>query len=129
MADEIFYATGRRKTSAARVFLKKGTGQLTVNGKKTDIYFRPTDRMIIQQPFTATNTKGQFDAMVTVKGGGISGQAGAIRHGISRALVLAENAHQPTLKKEGFLTRDPRMVERKKYGKHKARKSSQFSKR
>ena len=129
MADDIYYATGRRKTSSARVFLKKGTGQLTVNGKKTDDYFRPTDRMIIQQPFSATNTKGNYDAMITVKGGGISGQAGAIRHGISRALVLAENSLQPSLKKEGFLTRDPRMVERKKYGKHKARRSSQFSKR
>jgi small subunit ribosomal protein S9 len=129
MADEIFYATGRRKTSAARVFLKKGTGQIIVNGKQTDVYFRPTDRMIIQQPFTATNTKGQFDANITVKGGGISGQAGAIRHGISRALVLAEGTMQPTLRKEGYLTRDPRMVERKKYGKKKSRKSSQFSKR
>ena len=129
MSDEIFYATGRRKTSSARVFLKKGTGQMTVNGKKTDEYFRATDRMVIQQPFAATNSKGQFDAMITVKGGGVSGHAGAIRHGISRALVLAEGSMQPALKKEGFLTRDPRMVERKKYGKHKARRSSQFSKR
>ncbi|MBT4763152.1 MAG: 30S ribosomal protein S9 [Bdellovibrionaceae bacterium] len=129
MSEEIYYSTGRRKTSAARIFLKKGSGQMTVNGKKTDEYFRATDRMIIQQPFVATSTKGQFDVMITVRGGGISGQAGAIRHGISRALVLAEETHQPSLKKEGYLTRDPRMVERKKYGKKKSRKSSQFSKR
>lgn len=128
--SDVFYATGRRKTSSARVFLKKGTGKIKVNGKELDTYIvDPTRRQLVHQPFEVTGTKGQFDAFVTVSGGGLSGQAGAVRHGISRALSGVDETHRPPLKKAGLLTRDPRMVERKKYGLHKARKATQFSKR
>lgn len=128
--SNVFYATGRRKTSAARVFLKEGSGKITVNGKALDDYIvDPTRRQLVHQAFDVTNTKGQFDAYVTVAGGGLSGQAGAIRHGISRALSGYDENHRPPLKKAGLLTRDSRMVERKKYGLHKARRASQFSKR
>ena len=128
--SDVFYATGRRKTSSARVFLKKGTGKIKVNNKELDAYIvDPTRRQLVHQPFEVTGTKGQFDAFVTVKGGGLSGQAGALRHGISRALSGVDEANRSPLKKAGLLTRDPRMVERKKYGLHKARKATQFSKR
>lgn len=128
--DEVYYATGRRKTSTARVFLKPGSGNIKINGKESKDYLNnQTAHMIMLQPLHATNTKKNFDAYVTVAGGGISGQAGAIRHGLSRALLLVDGELRPTLKKSGFLTRDSRMVERKKYGRHKARKSTQFSKR
>jgi small subunit ribosomal protein S9 len=128
--SNVFYATGRRKTSAARVFLKEGTGKIVVNGKKLEDYVvDPVRRQLVMQPFEVTSTKGQFDAFVTVKGGGLTGQAGAVRHGISRALSGVDEAHRPPLKAVGLLTRDPRMVERKKYGLHKARKATQFSKR
>ncbi|MGA1846060.1 30S ribosomal protein S9 [Deferribacter abyssi] len=127
---EYYYGTGRRKTSVARVFLKPGNGNITVNGKTLDEYFeRPTLKMIILQPLETVNAIGKFDFYITVKGGGKSGQAGAVRHGIARALVAYNEEFRPALKKKGFLTRDPRMVERKKYGKPKARKSPQFSKR
>lgn len=125
-----FYATGRRKTSAARVFLKPGSGKITINGKPADGYLsKATSRMVIVQPFGIIAQQGQFDAYVTVAGGGESGQAGAIRHGISRALVAFDEANRGLLKKAGFLTRDPRMVERKKYGKAGARRRFQYSKR
>ncbi len=128
--SNVFYATGRRKTSAARVFLKEGTGKIIINNKKLENYVvDPVKRQLVLQPFEVTSTKGQFDAFITVKGGGLTGQAGAIRHGISRALSGADEAHRPPLKAVGLLTRDPRMVERKKYGLHKARKATQFSKR
>lgn len=128
--SNVFYATGRRKTSAARVFLKEGTGKIVINDKKLEDYIvDPVRRQLVLQPFEVTSTKGQFDAFVTVKGGGLTGQAGAVRHGISRALSGVDEAHRPPLKKVGLLTRDPRMVERKKYGLHKARKATQFSKR
>ncbi|MBI4184881.1 MAG: 30S ribosomal protein S9 [Proteobacteria bacterium] len=124
------YATGKRKNAVARVWLKLGAGKITVNGREIATYFaRPTLRMVINQPLQAANRAGQFDVMCTVTGGGLSGQAGAVRHGISRALSLFEPALRPTLKKGGFLTRDARVVERKKYGKRKARRSFQFSKR
>jgi small subunit ribosomal protein S9 len=124
------YATGRRKDAAARVWVKRGTGQVTINGRKLDVYFaRPVLQMILAQPFEATERVGEFDVVATVRGGGLSGQAGAVRHGISRALTLFEPGLRPTLKAGGFLTRDPRVVERKKYGKAKARRSFQFSKR
>ncbi len=132
MASEkkVFYATGRRKTSAARVFLKPGAGKITINGKDADLYLSTsTGRMTILTPFTVTDTRNKYDARVTVIGGGPTGQCEAIRHGISRALVAASEDLRPILKKAGYLTRDSRMVERKKYGKHKARKSTQFSKR
>ncbi len=128
--EEVYYATGRRKTSAARVFLKPGTGKITINKRDVKEYLQTsTNAMIIQQPFGITGTKGNFDLYITVTGGGKSGQAGAIRHGISRALLLVDENHRGSLKKAGYLTRDSRMVERKKYGLHKARRSSQFSKR
>ncbi len=128
--SEVFYATGRRKTSAARVFLKTGTGKITINGKKLEDYVvDPVKRQLVLQPFQVTSTKDQFDAFITVNGGGLTGQAGAVRHGISRALSGADKTHRPSLKAVGLLTRDPRMVERKKYGLHKARKATQFSKR
>ena len=128
--SNVYYATGRRKTSTARVFLKPGSGKVTINDRESAEYISSsTAHQIIFQPFNVTNSKGQFDAMVTVKGGGESGQAGAIRHGIARALLLVDEDNRGALKKAGYLTRDPRMVERKKYGKHKARRSSQFSKR
>jgi small subunit ribosomal protein S9 len=124
------YATGRRKESIARVWIKPGRGQIIINDKDEKVYFaRPVLRMILRQPLIATNRDGQFDVIVTVKGGGLSGQAGAVRHGISRALVNYEPALRAALKPGGFLTRDPRAVERKKYGRPKARRSFQFSKR
>ena len=124
------YATGKRKNAVARVWLKPGPGRIKINGKEEDIYFaRPVLRMILRQPLIAANRDGQFDVVVTVNGGGLSGQAGAVRHGISRALVNYEPTLRPVLKPGGFLTRDPRAVERKKYGRPKARRSFQFSKR
>ncbi len=124
------YATGRRKESVARVWIKPGRGQIIINDRDEKVYFaRPVLRMILRQPLIATNRDGQFDVIVTVKGGGLSGQAGAVRHGISRALVAYEPTLRTALKPGGFLTRDPRAVERKKYGKPKARRSFQFSKR
>lgn len=128
--DQVFYATGRRKTSAARVFLTAGSGKVTVNGKELDAYMpTPTARTCVMTPFSLTDTKNQYDARITVTGGGVTGQSEAIRHGVARALVAMNPDLRLTLKKAGFLTRDSRMVERKKYGKHKARRSTQFSKR
>jgi small subunit ribosomal protein S9 len=124
------YATGRRKDAVARVWIKPGTGKITVNDRDETVYFaRPVLRMILRQPLVAANRDGQFDVVVTVSGGGLSGQAGAVRHGISRALVAYEPTLRAALKPGGFLTRDPRTVERKKYGRPKARRSFQFSKR
>ena len=124
------YATGRRKNAVARVWVKPGTGKITINGRDQKVYFaRPTQQMVIQQPFDVTQRREQFDVVATVSGGGLSGQAGAVRHGISRALVNYEPSLRPVLKPGGFLTRDPRAVERKKYGRPKARRSFQFSKR
>ncbi len=124
------YATGKRKDAVARVWIKPGGGRVTVNGRGAETYFaRPVLRMIIGQPFALVDRKGQYDVVCTVKGGGLSGQAGAVRHGISRALTFYEPALRSPLKKEGFLTRDARVVERKKYGRRKARRSFQFSKR
>ncbi len=124
------YATGRRKDAVARVWVKPGTGRITSNDKDEKTYFaRPVLRMIVRQPLIAANRDGQFDVIVTVSGGGLSGQAGAVRHGVSRALVAYEPGLRAVLKPGGFLTRDPRAVERKKYGKPKARRSFQFSKR
>jgi small subunit ribosomal protein S9 len=124
------YATGRRKDAVARVWVKGGSGKFTVNGKQMGSYFaRPTLQMIIGQPFDLINRMGQYDVMCTVAGGGLSGQAGAVRHGVSRALIAFDPALRPLLKSGGFLTRDDREVERKKYGKAKARRSFQFSKR
>jgi len=130
MADKVFTATGRRKTSVARVFLKPGKGQITINDRTLQEYFgRETARMIVLQPFDLTQTSGSFDIEVNVTGGGNSGQAGAIRHGITRALMQVNADFRSPLKKAGFVTRDPRAVERKKYGRHKARKRPQYSKR
>ena len=138
---EQYTGTGRRKTSTARVFLRPGKGEMTINGQSLEDFFgRETARMVVMQPLIAVNATNQFDAYITVKGGGISGQAGAIRHGLTRALIAFENAAQDdeggeggswhgTLRKAGYVTRDPRMVERKKIGRHKARKGTQFSKR
>jgi small subunit ribosomal protein S9 len=124
------YATGRRKNAVARVWIKPGSGKITVNGREGAIYFaRPVLRMMIAQPFGVTNRLGQFDVVATVTGGGLSGQAGAIRHGISRALTNFEPGLRPALKAGGYLTRDSRVVERKKYGKAGARRSFQYSKR
>ena len=124
------YATGRRKDAVARVWVKPGTGKITVNGRDQETYFaRPTLRLVINQPFTVTERGGQYDVVCTVKGGGLSGQAGAVKHGIAQALSKYEPALRSTVKAEGFLTRDPRVVERKKYGRAKARRSFQFSKR
>ena len=124
------YATGKRKDAVARVWIKPGRGEIKVNGRDVKTYFaRPVLRMLIDQPFVAASRQEQFDVMCTVRGGGLSGQAGAVRHGISRALVYFEPELRPALKKGGFLTRDSRVVERKKYGKRKARRSFQFSKR
>jgi small subunit ribosomal protein S9 len=124
------YATGRRKDAVARVWLKPGSGKIEVNGRDQSIYFaRPTLRLVINQPFDVTDRKGQYDVVATVKGGGLSGQAGAVKHGISQALSRFEPALRTTVKREGFLTRDSRVVERKKYGRAKARRSFQFSKR
>ena len=124
------YATGKRKDAVARVWLKQGNGKIVVNQKPLDKYFaRPTLQMIIQQAMSVANVENQFDVMATVKGGGLSGQAGAVRHGISKALTLFNSELRTSLKASGFLTRDSRTVERKKYGKPKARRSFQFSKR
>ena len=124
------YATGRRKNAVARVWVKPGTGKITVNGRDQTVYFaRPTQQMVIQQPFDVSQRRDQFDVVATVSGGGLSGQAGAVRHGISKALTYYEPELRGALKKEGFLTRDSRVVERKKYGKAKASRSFQFSKR
>jgi small subunit ribosomal protein S9 len=124
------YATGKRKNAIARVWLKRGNGRFTINGREADIYFaRPVLRMIIQQPMVAAERATEFDVVCTVSGGGLSGQAGAVRHGISKALTYFEPTLRPVLKKGGFLTRDSRVVERKKYGRAKARRSFQFSKR
>ena len=129
-AKPYFYGTGRRKSSVARVRLYPGTGKITINGRDIDDYFGlETLKLIINQPFGVTNTSAKFDIVANVRGGGISGQAGAIRHGVSRALLLADESYRPLLKKAGFLTRDPRMKERKKYGLKAARRASQFSKR
>ena len=129
-AKPYFYGTGRRKSSVARVRLYPGTGKITINNRDIDDYFGlETLKLIINQPFGITNTQGKFDIVANVNGGGISGQAGAIRHGVSRALLLADDTYRPLLKKAGFLTRDPRMKERKKYGLKAARRASQFSKR
>ena len=143
-AVQQYVATGRRKTSAARVFLRPGKGAMTINGKSLEEFFgRETARMVVMQPMIAVDATNQFDAHITVKGGGISGQAGAIRHGITRALIAFEQARlqgegdegegggtwHRSLRKAGYVTRDPRMVERKKVGRHKARKGTQFSKR
>ena len=124
------YATGKRKDAVARVWLKQGPGNITINGKSSDDYFaRPVLRMLINQPLIASERKEQFDVVCSVTGGGLSGQAGAVRHGISKALVLFEPELKKVLKSGGFLTRDSRVVERKKYGRAKARRSFQFSKR
>ena len=124
------YATGKRKDAVARVWVKPGSGKVTVNGKEMATYFaRPVLQMVISQPFGVANVAGQFDVMATVKGGGLSGQAGAVKHGISKALTLYDPDLRAALKAAGFLTRDSRVVERKKYGRRKARRSFQFSKR
>ena len=124
------YATGKRKNAVARVWLKPGAGRVTVNEKPVETFFaRPVLRMLIQQPLVAARRQGQYDVVCTVSGGGLSGQAGAVRHGISKALMNYEPDLRPVLKSNGFLTRDPRVVERKKYGRAKARRSFQFSKR
>ncbi len=125
-----YYGTGRRKKSVARVYLVPGKGQITVNKRDIDDYFGlETLKVIIRQPLVATDTADKFDAIVTVKGGGFTGQAGAIRHGVARALLQADADYRPTLKAAGYLTRDPRMKERKKYGLKAARRAPQFSKR
>ena len=124
------YATGKRKNAIARVWIKPGTGKITINGRDQEVYFaRPVLRMMIAQPLQVTERLGQFDVDVTVEGSGLSGQAGAIRHGLSKALTYYEPTLRPVLKPHGFLTRDSRVVERKKYGRAKARRSFQFSKR
>ena len=124
------YATGKRKNAIARVWIRPGSGRISVNGKDIESYFaRPVLQMILRRPFQIVNTENQFDVVATVSGGGLSGQAGAVKHGISKALQLYEPAYRPALKAAGFLTRDARVVERKKYGKRKARRSFQFSKR
>ena len=124
------YATGKRKDAVARVWVKPGKGKISVNGKEMDKYFaRPVLQMMLRQPFDIAGVAGEFDVLATVKGGGLSGQAGAVKHGISKALQLYEPSLRPALKAAGFLTRDSRVVERKKYGRRKARRSFQFSKR
>ncbi|MBB3763414.1 30S ribosomal protein S9 [Sphingomicrobium lutaoense] len=124
------YATGRRKDAVARVWLKPGSGKIMINGRDQSVYFaRPTQRLVINQPFGITDRTGQYDVIATVKGGGLSGQAGAVLHGIAQALTRYEPALRTTVKRAGFLTRDSRVVERKKYGRAKARRSFQFSKR
>ncbi len=130
MPDEVYYSTGRRKSSSARVFLKKGAGSIAINNRTLEQYFgRETGRMIVQQPLEKINMLNDFDIKVTVSGGGISGQAGAIRHGITRALLKYDETLRKTLRQAGFVTRDAREVERKKVGLHKARKRPQYSKR
>ena len=129
-AKPYFYGTGRRKSSVARVRLYPGSGNITINGRTIDEYFGlETLKLIVNQPFGITDTMGKFDIVANVKGGGISGQAGAIRHGAARALLLVDENYRPLLKKAGLLTRDPRMKERKKYGLKAARRAPQFSKR
>jgi small subunit ribosomal protein S9 len=130
LAKARYYGTGRRKSSIARVYLVPGTGKVTINKRDMDEYFGlETLKLIVRQPLTLTDTADKFDVLVNVHGGGFTGQAGAIRHGISRALLHADADYRPTLKKAGFLTRDPRMKERKKYGLKAARRAPQFSKR
>ena len=129
-STERFYGTGRRKSSVARVYLVPGTGKITINKRDIDEYFGlETLKVVVRQPLALTNTESKYDVHVNVKGGGYTGQAGAIRHGISRALLEADAEYRPALKAEGYLTRDPRMKERKKYGLKKARRAPQFSKR
>jgi len=124
------YATGKRKDAVARVWIKPGSGKITVNGRDQETYFaRPTLRLVVNQPFQVSGRENQYDVVATVKGGGLSGQAGAVKHGISKAIQLAEPELRASLKAAGFLTRDSRVVERKKYGRAKARRSFQFSKR
>ncbi len=128
--SDTYYATGRRKSSTARVFMKKGSGDITVNNRPLDQYFgRPTARMIVRQALEKVELQEQFDVNCTVRGGGTTGQAGAIRHGITRAIMSYDDALRPALRKAGFVTRDAREVERKKVGLHKARRAPQFSKR
>ena len=130
MANTKNYGTGRRKSSVARVYLVPGTGKITINKRDIDEYFGlDTLKVLVRQPLVATETSDKFDVLVNVKGGGYTGQAGAIRHGISRALLTVDGDYRPVLKKAGFLTRDPRMKERKKYGLKAARRAPQFSKR
>ncbi len=130
MATEKFYGTGRRKKSVARVYLSQGTGKVTINKRDIDEFFgEETLKVIVRQPLTATNNADKFDVNVTVRGGGYTGQAGAIRHGLARALCKVDAEFRPVLKKNGYLTRDPRMKERKKYGLKGARRAPQFSKR
>ncbi|MDO4223667.1 MAG: 30S ribosomal protein S9 [Acinetobacter sp.] len=130
MAKQYDYGTGRRKTATARVFLSAGTGNITINNKTLEQYFgRETARMVVMQPLELLDVVGKFDLYITVKGGGIGGQAGAIRHGITRALIASDEALKPALRKAGFVTRDAREVERKKLGLRKARRRPQFSKR
>lgn len=130
MAENYFYGTGRRKSAVARVFMKRGTGNFVVNGKPVDEFFsRETGRMVVRQSLQAVEQLGKFDILVNVCGGGESGQAGAVRHGITRALIQYDAELKPTLSKAGFVTRDAREVERKKVGLHKARRRKQFSKR
>ena len=130
MANTKYYGTGRRKSSVARVYLVPGTGKITINKRDIDEYFGlDTLKVIVRQPLVATETSDKFDVLVNVKGGGYTGHAGAIRHGISRALLTVDGDYRPVLKKAGFLTRDPRMKERKKYGLKAARRAPQFSKR
>ena len=130
MANVKFYGTGRRKSSVARVYLVPGSGKITINKRDMDDYFGlETLKIIVRQPLEATNTADKYDAKITVRGGSFTGQAGAIRHGIARALLTVDAEFRPTLKKAGYLTRDPRMKERKKYGLKKARRAPQFSKR
>ena len=130
MAKQTYYGTGRRKTSAARVYLKSGNGEIVVNGRPLDVFFgRETARMIVRQPLELAQLDGKFDIQVTVRGGGTTGQAGAIRHGITRALMDYDESLRPSLRKAGFVTRDAREVERKKVGLRKARRATQYSKR
>lgn len=130
MAANQYYGTGRRKNSTARVFIKQGDGKMTINGRTLEQYFgRPTARMVVAQPLELLELTGKFDIYVTVTGGGISGQAGAIRHGLTRALMQYDESFRPALRKAGYVTRDARSVERKKVGLHKARKRPQYSKR
>ncbi len=130
MAKQTYYGTGRRKTSAARVYLKSGGGEIVVNGRPLDAFFgRETARMIVRQPLELAQLDGKFDIQVTVRGGGTTGQAGAIRHGITRALMNYDESLRPSLRKAGFVTRDAREVERKKVGLRKARRATQYSKR
>ncbi len=127
---QLYNATGKRKSAVAQVRLSYGTGRIVVNRRELDAYFgRPTSRMIVNQPFEVTETLGRWDVSVNVKGGGVSAQAQAVRHGVSRAMLLVDPNYRPTLKKAGFITRDAREVESKKYGHHKARKRPQYSKR